>query len=274
MLIVADGIAEGYPRDISGLGLPNDLDASINPPAQYQYFRINGRWYRRQTVGERVYFFKGSQVWKFMAGGPAAGYPKPISEEFPGLPNDLDAAFVWSGNNRYYFFKGGEYYRVSNLASGVDQGYPRPISAWRLPVSSIDAALKYANGRTYFFSGSQYYRYNDNYGQVDSSYPRPINTWWLGCPDSNLKMAEHMEMTLKVDEEVGVVMNTELRGETIEKMSAELMNAEDLPDDFDLDTLEGNSDDATYSGGQGALASAPMTSFLTVVFTLVLSARL
>jgi len=25
---------------------------------------------------------------------------------FPGVPNDIDAAFVWSGNGRIYFIKG------------------------------------------------------------------------------------------------------------------------------------------------------------------------
>lgn len=34
------------------------------------------------------------------------GYPKEISVGFAGIPNDVDTAFVWSGNGKTYFFKG------------------------------------------------------------------------------------------------------------------------------------------------------------------------
>jgi matrix metalloproteinase-14 (membrane-inserted) len=33
------------------------------------------------------------------------GYPKSIRSGFDGIPSFVDAAFVWSGNGKIYFFK-------------------------------------------------------------------------------------------------------------------------------------------------------------------------
>ena len=33
------------------------------------------------------------------------GFPKPISEVFPGLPNDIDAGFYYYRTGKTYFFK-------------------------------------------------------------------------------------------------------------------------------------------------------------------------
>ena len=48
---------------------------------------------------------QGSKYWKFENMKPYPGYPKDLSGGFPGIPNNIDAAFVWSGNGKIYFFK-------------------------------------------------------------------------------------------------------------------------------------------------------------------------
>ena len=39
------------------------------------------------------YIFRGSSYWKLTADSVAPGYPRTIAQDWPGLPNDLDAAF-------------------------------------------------------------------------------------------------------------------------------------------------------------------------------------
>ena len=38
------------------------------------------------------------------------GWPKKISDVFPGIPNDLDTAFHYGYDSRVYFFKGRNFY--------------------------------------------------------------------------------------------------------------------------------------------------------------------
>ena len=50
-----------------------------------------------------------------------------------GLPStlsDLDAAFVWGGNRKTYFFKGNNYWRYNEYKKAVDGNYPKSIIAW------------------------------------------------------------------------------------------------------------------------------------------------
>ena len=60
-------------------------------------------------MGHMAYLciYKGKYYWRFNGKEPdGLGLPILISEGFPGIPNDVDTAFVWSGNQKLYFFKG------------------------------------------------------------------------------------------------------------------------------------------------------------------------
>jgi hypothetical protein len=110
----------------------------------------------------------------------------PVSEGFPGIPANLDVAFVWGGNGKVYFFKDGQYWRFDpDRKPHVRPGsYPRDVAEWGLP-SGLEAALQWDNGQTYFFKDGVYWRFNDRLFAVDRAkppFPRNTGQWWFGCP--------------------------------------------------------------------------------------------
>ncbi|XP_013144288.1 PREDICTED: matrix metalloproteinase-16 [Papilio polytes] len=148
-------------------GLPANIDAAFT----YK----NGK----------TYFFKGSKYWRYNGQNIDGDYPKEISEGFTGIPDNIDAALVWSGNGKIYFYKGAKFWRFDPAQRPpVKSTYPKPLSNWEGIPDSIDAALQYTNGYTYFFKGGSYWRFNDRTFSVDTdkpAFPRSTGYWWLGC---------------------------------------------------------------------------------------------
>ena len=60
------------------------------------------------TADGSYYVFKSADYWKMSEDSIQlkSGYPRKISDDWPGLPDNIDAAFMWPDNYKTYFFKG------------------------------------------------------------------------------------------------------------------------------------------------------------------------
>lgn len=77
-----------------------------------------------------------------------------------------------SSGQKYWVFKD----------NNVEEGYPRPISDFGLPVEAVDAAFVWLhNDKTYFFKDNYYWRYDDHLRHMDLGFPKD-STLWKGLP--------------------------------------------------------------------------------------------
>merc|ERR1711860_345891 len=106
------------------------------------------------------YVFKGSNYWKLTEDSVESGYPRKISEDWPGLPNNINAAVTWTDNKKTYFFKGDQYWKFDNMQP-VD-GYPKDISVGFAGIpNNVDAAFVWGgNGKIYFFKDDEYWKFD------------------------------------------------------------------------------------------------------------------
>ena len=142
--------------------------------------------------GRGLYVFHGDRVWLYTGPrGPASGYPKPITAEFPGaFQRDLDAALVHP-NGRLYLFRGGQHLRYDLAARRPEPGFPRPYALdWPgVPGTRIDAALTWDPDVIYLFAGGTYTSFSPRAGRVRPGYPRPIAGNWPGLGSDPVRAA-------------------------------------------------------------------------------------
>jgi hypothetical protein len=183
-----------------------------------------------------VYLFRGSRYFKFdaLANQTTDAQPREITDGWPTFPPafaaGIDAAFN-AGNDRAYFFSGGEYlrYRVTDdRVDDPDPGtnpYPRAIAdpnGWHgLPASfqaGLDAAVNAGDGKLYFFKDDQYVRLSYATRSVDAlspPYPYLIVPFWTGVPpflDCAVEWIEAGGATLDVRRSATCLKNTDATG--------------------------------------------------------------
>jgi len=136
-------------------------------------------------VDEKVYVFKGSKYWKLDGNKIAAGYPRSISKDWVGLPDNIDAAFTWT-NGKTYFFKGSRYWRFTDFTLDTVYKYPKDIKEGFAGIpADVDSAFVWSgNGKIYFFKGTKYWRFDPAQSPpVKSTYPKYISNW-EGLPNN------------------------------------------------------------------------------------------
>ncbi|KAM9294445.1 stromelysin-2-like [Gastrophryne carolinensis] len=122
--------------------LPASIDAAVrmqNPVAEQD---------------GKLFFFKGNKYWKYDNEKLEAGYPKAIKKGFPGIPNNVDAAFTQPAvlakggkvmrEERIFFIKGKHYY-VYDPVSGNSTSPQLLEEDWVGVKLPITAALSLKN---------------------------------------------------------------------------------------------------------------------------------
>ncbi|CAD5124739.1 unnamed protein product [Dimorphilus gyrociliatus] len=164
--ITGSHLVEGYPKLISEefYSAPSNVNAAL-------------------YLGDRSYIIKGDTFWVYdKHRNLLAPSPGKINEDgFYGVPNDIDSAFVYSGNYMVYFTKGNEYYRYDFY--GVDDSlFPQSLNNFLGAPYSLDGAALFSNGYTYFFNSQDYYRIDDFNAAVFDDYPKNFLQEYFGCP--------------------------------------------------------------------------------------------
>ena len=104
------------------------------------------------------------------------GYPKEISEGFPGVTFESVDAVLNPGGGEIYFFSGDRFIRFNLAKNRADEGYPELIKKrwFGLTFDRIDAAIYWGNGKAYFFMDDQHIRYDMVTYRADPGYPKAI----------------------------------------------------------------------------------------------------
>ena len=112
--------------------------------------------------------------------------PFPVVEKFGKLPENINGAFVYGGDNKLYFFSGELVFQYNARLMRISEGYPKKIAdVFKGVPPNIDAVFTNPNdNNTYFFRDKLVYKYNSTSKRVEEGYPRNIGTKFPGAPDN------------------------------------------------------------------------------------------
>ncbi|XP_062814654.1 matrix metalloproteinase-17 [Anolis carolinensis] len=165
------------------LDLPENR--STNPLRRDAPNRCNTHFDAVAQIRGEAFFFKGKYFWRLTRNKHLVSLqPAQIHRFWRGLPLNLDsvdAVYERIHDHKIVFFKGDKYWVFKD--NNVEEGYPRLISDFGLPLGGIDAAFSWAlDDKTYFFKDHLYWCYNEYERRMEPGYPLET-TLWQGIPN-------------------------------------------------------------------------------------------
>ncbi|XP_063069874.1 hemopexin-like isoform X1 [Engraulis encrasicolus] len=138
-------------------------------------------YHNDQSLNDRTLLFLGDKVFSYYYGALEKGFPKKISEVFPGVPGDLDAAVECpSGGcptDSALFFKGNQVYVYDSRSMTLT------TKKWpHLPKCTSAARWQF---NYYCFHGHSFTRFHPVTGEVTGNYPMDARRYFMRCKASD-----------------------------------------------------------------------------------------
>ncbi|XP_073685321.1 collagenase 3-like [Garra rufa] len=129
---------------------PNNVDAAYEDPVQ-----------------DKLFLFKGTQVWAFNGQNLEPDYPKPLSSfGLPASVTNVDAAVHNSNTGKTLLFSDRYYYRYDERENRMDEGYPRQVEDEFLGLTGAVTAAHMTNNNIYIFSQRNLFEFSSSNGRL------------------------------------------------------------------------------------------------------------
>ncbi|XP_051997769.1 hemopexin-like, partial [Xyrauchen texanus] len=138
---------------------------------------------------DHQFFFLDNKVFSYYKHKLEKGYPKDISEVFPGIPNHLDAAVECPKpeclDDTIIFFKDNDIYHFNMTTKKVDEkefkGMPNCTGAFHY--------MKHY----YCFHGHKFSKFDPMTGDVHGKYPKETRDYFMRCSHFGKNVDDHTE---------------------------------------------------------------------------------
>ncbi|XP_070832629.1 hemopexin [Chaetodon trifascialis] len=126
---------------------------------------------------DHMFFFLDHMVFRYYQHKLEDGYPKNISEVFPGIPDHLDAAVECPNpecdHDSVIFFKGDEIYHYNIKTKAVDEKEFKSMP-------NCTSALRFMD-HYYCFHGHMFSKFDPKTGEVHGRYPKEARDYFMRC---------------------------------------------------------------------------------------------